>query len=304
LLLRVLGALAAQELRPREVIVVDNASTDESGDAAEEAGARVLRMPINVGFARAVNAGIRASTGSQVAILNNDIDLAADWLRRLAAALAGQDVWFATGKILSAAEPGKIDGAYDLIARSGRAWRAGHGRKDGLLWSQPRTIQMTSMTAALFRREVFDRVGFLDEDYGSYYEDVDFGLRCALAGLKGRYVPDAQCWHEGSATLGAWSGPMVERLTRNQRFLRRKHFPGGLSRAVLVGDVLWALLCWRRGSVGAWWRGFAEGGSAEISIPGPKAGLAKVLEASERELLSLQRQSGGDTYWRWYERLT
>lgn len=304
LLLRVLGALAAQTLRPFEVIVVDNASTDESAEAAADAGARVLRLAENQGFAKAVNAGLREAQGDLVAILNNDVDLAESWLRLLSGAVAQEDVWFATGKILSAGQPDRIDGAFDLIARSGLAWRAGHGRKDGALWNQPRPILMASMTAALFRRDLFAKVGFLDEDYGSYYEDVDFGLRCALAGLRGRYVPEAHAWHEGSATLGgAWSPAMVEMLTRNQTLLRRKHFPAKMSRAVLVGDALWALLCQRHGCWSAWRAGRRAGREATITIPGPAPGLAEILADSERELLLLQRQSGGDTYWHWYEKL-
>ena len=302
LLVRVLGALAAQSRRPLEVIVVDNASTDESAEAAEDAGARVLRMPSNLGFAKAVNAGIAEAKGTLVAILNNDVDLAADWLRLLTEAI-GPDIWFATGKILCAQQPERVDGAFDLVARSGFAWRAGNGRKDGALWNQPRTIQMASMTAALFRRELFEAVGPLDEDYGNYYEDVDFGLRCALAELHGRYVPEAMAWHEGSATLGEWTPSMVELLSRNQRVLVRKHFPPGMSRPVWVGEWLWGALAWRRGCFQAWRRGRAAGNEAAIAVPGPQRGLADVLAASERELLLLQRQSGGDTYWRLYERL-
>ena len=59
------------------------------------------------------------------------------------------------------------------------------------------------MTAALFHRSLFDRVGFLDERFESYLEDVDFGIRCSLQGLSGIYVPEAVCWHGGSATRGA-----------------------------------------------------------------------------------------------------
>ena len=303
LLVRVLGALASQSVRPLEVIVVDNGSTDDSAGAAEDAGARVIQMGSNVGFAKAVNAGIREARGELVAIVNNDVDLHTDWLRHLCAALADEQTWFATGKILSAREPEKIDGAFDLIARSGMAWRAGYGRKDGPLWDQPRKMQFASMTAALFRRELFTKVGLLDEDYGSYYEDVDFGLRCALAECHGQYVPAAHAWHEGSATFGAWRAETVEALARNQRVLARKHFPAGLSWTVFAGQALWGFVAWRNGCWPAWWRGRREGRRAEVTILGPQPGLAEILAASETELLRLQRQSGIDTYWRWYQRL-
>jgi GT2 family glycosyltransferase len=305
LLIRVLASLAQQTRRPDQVIVVDNASEDESADAAADAGARVIRLPHNAGFAPAVNRGIAAANTTHIAIVNNDVDLAPDWLALLLAALAEHPgTSFATGKIFSAHEPDRLDGAFDLIARSGFAWRAGHGRQDGPLWNQPREIRVASMTAALFRRDLFTEIGALDEDYGSYYEDVDFGLRCALAGKNGRYVPLAHAWHEGGATLGAGSRAMVEHLTRNQRLLVRKHFPQKMSWPVFAGQALWGALAWRRGHFGAWREGRRQANSAAISIPGPAASLAEVLAQSERELLALQQHSGADTYWNLYAKLT
>jgi len=302
-MVRALGAIASQTVRPQEVIVVDNGSADDSAGAAEDAGARVIVFAENRGFAAAVNAGVREARGAYVAILNNDVDLHPEWLARLLRALDDPEAWFATGKVLNAHQTHLIDGAFDLVARSGLAWRAGHGRRDGTLWDEPREVAMASMTAALFRRGLFERVGFLDEEYGSYYEDVDFGLRCALAGCRGRYVPEAQAWHEGSATLGVWSPEMVRALARNQVVLTRKHFPPALSRPVRVGQWLWGLMAWRRGCWAAWREGRAEGRHAELTIAGPQPGLAALLAESERELLRLQRQSHVDGYWKWYARL-
>ena len=52
----------------------------------------------------------------------------------------------------------------------------------------------------------------LDERFESYLEDVDFGLRCAEAGLSGLYVPDAVAYHQGSATLGRWHPETVRKI--------------------------------------------------------------------------------------------
>ncbi len=63
-------------------------------------------------------------------------------------------------------------------------------------------IRMAPMTAALFHRTLFETVGLLDESFESYLEDVDFGLRCAVAGRSGIFVPQAVAYHRGSATGG------------------------------------------------------------------------------------------------------
>ena len=99
---RVLRDLGAQVVRPRRVIVVDNGSTDESPNAAEEAGAEVIRFGSNRGFAPAVNEGVRRAETPLVAILNNDLELDPNWLRHMEDGLARyKDASFASGKIFS-----------------------------------------------------------------------------------------------------------------------------------------------------------------------------------------------------------
>ncbi len=87
LLERLLGGLRAQSLAIAEVLVVDDGSADDSADLAASLGARVIRMGAQRGFAGAVNRGIRESRTPLVAIVNSDVELAPDWLEKLAAAM-------------------------------------------------------------------------------------------------------------------------------------------------------------------------------------------------------------------------
>src|SRR5258705_8666923 len=128
LLLGLLEKLRRQSFPIAEVVAVDNGSTDGAADAAEQNGARVLRMGANLGFSRAVNVGIEACRTELVALVNSDVEPEPEWLERLAGAMESPEVWFATGKILSAVDRGRIDGTYDLVSRAGCAWRVGEGR--------------------------------------------------------------------------------------------------------------------------------------------------------------------------------
>ena len=187
LLAALLSSLERQTRPFEDVVVADNGSEDGSAEEAARRGARVLRLARNEGFAVAVNRGIAAARTPCVAVLNNDVELAPDWLERLSAALeASPDAWFATGKILNQQDRKRLDGAFDLLCRGACAWRAGHGREDGPAWNRARRVAFASFTAALFRAQLFERVGPLDEGFESYLEDTDFCLRCATAGLAGR----------------------------------------------------------------------------------------------------------------------
>src|SRR5262249_43642039 len=161
-----------------------------------------------------VNRGIEAATGDWIAILNNDVTLHPEWLATLLDR-AG-DAAFATGKILSARDPKIIDGAFDEISRGACAHRCGSGKHDSAFWNIPRTISFAPMTAALFRRTLFDEIGLLDERFVSYLEDIDFGIRSAATGHRGVYVPEAIAHHVGSATHGAWKSDTVRNISRNQ----------------------------------------------------------------------------------------
>lgn len=308
LLGKLLKQLREQTYRIGEIVVVDNGSADGSAELAEESGARVIRLESNRGFSVAVNTGIGSSRSEWIAIVNNDVEPARDWLEKLVEAALGSGAWFATGKLLSARDPSKLDGAFDVLCRSACAWRAGNGRPDGPLWARARGIRFAPFTAALFRSELFRRLGMLNEQFESYLEDVEFGLRCAMAGLGGVYVPEAVALHQGSATLGAWNPETVRRMARNQVLLaarlpwRRWWWP------MLVGQALWGVLAIRHGAGAAWFAGKRDGFRRARSLPGPDPraleSAERVVRESEAEALEVQRQTGFDGYWRWYFALT
>jgi GT2 family glycosyltransferase len=312
LLVQCLELLCRQTYPIDQIVVSDNGSADGSPEAAERAGARVIRLGSNLGFSRAVNSGIRVCRTPWIAIVNNDVEPAPDWLAWLADGLRGKDRWFATGKLLDTKRREAIDGTFDLICRGACAWRAGHGRPDSPLWSQRRTIQLAPFTAALFRTELFDRVGLLDESFESYLEDIDFGLRSAGRGYGGVYVPEAVAYHQGSATLGAWHPETARRMARNQVLLVAKHFPKGwflrFGWPVLVAQGLWGLVAVRHGAGWPYLRGKWEGlrrfGSVRADSWIADGDAGRILEESEQELRSLQRSTGPDLYWRLYFGLT
>jgi N-acetylglucosaminyl-diphospho-decaprenol L-rhamnosyltransferase len=305
LLQSLITSLRAQTRPPDEIIVVDNGSTDDSAALAESMGARVVRLAKNWGFAVAVNRGIELARTDWVAILNNDVTLAPDWIEKLLSGAERANAWFAAGKIVRTSDPSIIDGAFDEISRGACACRCGAGKPDGPIWNQPRRIRFAPMTAALFRHETFDRVGPLDESFGSYLEDVDFGIRCAVAGLDGIYEPAGVAQHRGSSTLGTWNSDTVRLISRNQCILASKHFQGQARWPILAGQLLWGAVALRHGKGVAYFRGKISGlrfpRAVRLEHPGTnRVALRAIFEASERDIFELEQQTGSSWYWRAY----
>jgi GT2 family glycosyltransferase len=316
---KLLASIARQTVAPLEIIVVDNGSTDGAPDSARRAGARVIAMGTNTGFAAAVNRGIQEAKGEGIALINSDVELDSAWLETLWTGACDNAVDFATGRILQAAgdtqaDGDTLDGSYDLICRGGCPWRAGAGKPDSVLSRTARPIQFCSATAAIYHAELFRKVGLFEEKFESYLEDVDFGLRCASAGRKGGYFPDAVCRHLGSATFGRWHPRVVRLIARNQVFLIARHYPRGLIRRwlwpILVAQTLWGGLAFRHGCGIAWLRGKLEavGRFAAIRRTSMLSGVPSLatesaIVESEQQIHHLQSAAGFDAYWKLYFRL-
>jgi GT2 family glycosyltransferase len=307
LLAQLLDSIAAQTTQFARVIVIDNASTDGAADLARGWGCTVLSQPTNIGFARAVNLGWRSAQDSRwIAILNSDVTLDPRWLERLVAGAA--ECSFATGTIFNATDRQVIDGTYDLLSRSGCAWRAGYGERGFQTALRQSPIALAPGTACLFRRDVLERLNGFDEAFESYLEDVDLGLKCIREGYEGVYVPDAIAWHHGGATLGRWNPRVVRLMSRNQLLLIRRHYDRELFRAcfwpIVAGQMLWGLVALRHGAAFSWLAGkFDALKSFRLAgrpSPRPSPKLRAFLAASELEI----RNRARDPYWRWYFRLT
>jgi len=310
LLAQALDNLARQTYPIQRVIVVDNGSTDDSRAIAARAGAQVITLPVNAGFASAVNRGVREAGDTEwIGVLNNDVTLTPDWLERMMAALERGDSWFAAGKILDAQAQDRMDGSFDALCRGGCAWRCGHGRPDSPVWNRPRKIQLAPFTAAVFRTTLFERVGLLDERFESYLEDVDFGLRCAEAGLGGLYVPEAVAYHQASATLGRWHPETVRKIACNQLLIVAKHYPPNwilrYGWPVFVAQTLWGFVALRHGAPVSYLAGKVQGLRRFREARGKYcARFPAILETSEREIREIQQLTGFDPYWRLYFALT
>lgn len=232
LLRRCLEALAGQTRRADRVIVVDNASTDDSLEQATSCldGVQLIRLNENVGFARANNLAAAAAAGfDALALLNPDAFPDARWLEALVGAAERHPAYgsFASQMRL-AASPEILDGAGDAYHVSGRAWRSGYGSPAATWPPHDTEVFAPCAAAALYRRSAFEDVQGFDERFFCYFEDVDLGFRLRLKGYPCLYVHDAKVDHVSSALTGRRSDFSTYHGERNMVWTFVKDMPGYL----------------------------------------------------------------------------
>jgi len=210
-----------------EVVVVDNGSSDGSVEFIEEnyPDAKLVKLKKNIGFAGACNRGIKESSGDYIFLVNNDVEVEPDYIKELAAFLEeNQGYSMATGKMLKYYKRSYFDAAGDCLSVSGAPTNRGHDSEDQGQFDKPEDVFGVCAGASLYRRSLFDEIGYFDEDFFAYIEDVDLDIRSLLAGHKAKYLSRVRCYHHGGATIGALSPRHVFFTNRNKIFLIIKNF--------------------------------------------------------------------------------
>ena len=199
------AALAHQSFRDFEIILADDASTDNSVafTEAKYPAVRVLLNRRNLGFVRTCNLAVDAAHGRLIVLLNNDTEPDPAWLAELAKVVcAHPDAAIVASKMLLFDERTKLHTTGDQMGSDGvprnrGVWEIDRGQYDGAV-----AIFSGSGGGSAFRREVWQQLGGFDEDFWMYLEDVDFGFRAQLAGYRAVFAPHARVYHHLSATGG------------------------------------------------------------------------------------------------------
>lgn len=258
---RCLPALMRQRRPATEVVVVDNASTDDSVAWVREhhPSVQVQVLERNLGFAAGNNRGAAGATTDALVFLNNDTEPDGEWLERLVeAAEADPARSLVTSCVVYWDRPDVVDSAGDGYLICGGGFKVHHGQP--LATAPPsREVFGACGAAFLIRREWFERLGGFDESFFMVYEDVDLSYRARLLGAKIWYEAQALVRHGGSASMGRVSTLAVECGQRNLEWVWLVNTPSLMlwrsAPAHLAYNVLGALAYARQGRLGAWCRG-------------------------------------------------
>lgn len=232
-----LSSLREQTLA-HDVLVVDNASTDGTAEllAGSFPEVRVLRLPVNTGFAGGVAAALEVIDAPLVALLNNDATADPGWLAALTDHLERHPRAAAVTSrmLLAGSDPVRVNNAGVLLRSDGYGADRGLG-DDPARWDEAGDVFGFSGGAALLRREAVAAVGGFPAPFFLYYEDTDTSWRLRLAGWQVRYEPAAVVHHEHAATSDVRSSSFAFYNERNRLLM-----------LVRCAPARWAVACWMR----------------------------------------------------------
>ena len=223
-----LDALKGQTFQGFSVILVDNGSADGSVDLVRNkySWVKLIDLPENYGFCRAVNEGIRVSETPYVILLNNDTEVFPDFVEQLLKGIKERPTAFScASKMIQAQDRTKVDDAGNFYSAFGWAFARGKG-KDISKYGKPDRIFAACAGAAIYRMEYLNQTGLLDEEHFAYLEDLDLGYRARIAGYENWYLPEAKVYHVGSGTSGSrYNEFKIRYSSRNNVYLIHKNMP-------------------------------------------------------------------------------
>lgn len=202
------------------VVVVDNASQDRSAEIAASLGAKVIRHRQNLGFAAAVNAGIRAHPAEYVLLLNPDVVLSDGSVAHLMRVLDADDALAAVGPAMVDGKGAPNTDGYYLRRPTVRQVAIFYTRLFPFLATERercrtqvecglatehRDVEQIPGACLLTRACVLDDVGLLDDGYLLWFEDVDWSWRARKAGYRLRYAGSITVIHEGGTSFVGWN---------------------------------------------------------------------------------------------------
>ena len=227
-----LDSLCRQTLAGIEILLVDNASSDESlafVRARFGPAVRIVALDDNRGYAGGLNAGFAAARGRYLMPLNSDTEVAPDCCARLlAAADAHPTVGMFAPKILNFDERTRLDNVGHWLYPDGLSRGRGRLEIDRGQYDGEEEIVLPSGCAVLLRRAMLADIGVFDEDLFAYCDDTDLGLRARLAGWRCRAVPGAVVYHKYSAASAAYSPLKAFLVERNRAWVALKCLPAPL----------------------------------------------------------------------------
>lgn len=277
---------------PFNTIIIDNNSEDESVSLIKEKYPEVLLVENdkNEGFAKAVNQGIALTETEYVFLLNNDTEVCEDTIEYLLTLIKRDSNIFAvSSKMMQYNNKNLIDDAGDEYNLLGWSKKRGYNHQ-ATEYDDDSEIFSACAGAALYRTDIFNQIGFFDETFESYVEDMDLSFRARMHGYKIMYSSRAIVYHHGSATTGSrYNSFKVKISARNNIYLIHKNMPFWMKILnfifIFIGCTIKYIFFYKKGLSNYYSEGIKEGLQNRNSLKKTKTSSIKNMIKIEYEML-------------------
>lgn len=214
-----------------EIIIIDNGSSDESINYIKNLKNYPIKIKLieneeNLGFAKAVNQGIINAKSEYLYLLNNDVEITENTISTLLKSIENNNKIFSvSSKMVQYYNRTLIDDAGDEYTILAYTKKTGNNQNISK-YNEFREIFSSCGGAALYRKSIIEEIGYFDEKFFAYMEDVDIGYRSRIYGYKNYYCPDSIVYHIGSGTTGSkYNEFKIKIAARNNIWMIYKNFP-------------------------------------------------------------------------------
>lgn len=264
LLERSLSSILKNPYPNLEVLLIDNASTDNSVSFIKKRFGssprlKIIQNHVNM-YSQGLNLGITNSSGKYIAFFNNDVEVEDNFFHKFVKFLNQHPkIALAQGKLISYFNHSIIDSAGETMDQFGNPITIGQGQNAKEKFNEILEVLSVSGSCSILRKSTVNTIGFFDDDYGIGYEDLDLALRAWLNGYKVVFYPDSIAFHKRGATD---LSPMVRAIVRwhfnkNRMATMIKNYPFSFLVTTLPITImvyliagLWEILIKRKISIG------------------------------------------------------
>jgi GT2 family glycosyltransferase len=236
-----IDSLKRLEYPGKDIIVIDNASSDSSiGILDSMEGVTVVRNPRNLGYAGGNNAGFRLAKGTYIATINNDIIVEPSWLTRLVTIIDGDEtIGIISGRQMNYFDRDIVDSLYSYLHPSMIFFPEAFGRRFDRAGLPPGPLRVLGVSGAstLYRKRMIEDLCGFDETLFAYHEESDLCMRAFLSGWKCVFVPSAVVYHRRSVSFNRIKGVMFFYQTRNRLWFIYKYSPASL----FIKNLFWIM---------------------------------------------------------------
>jgi len=219
-------SVLSQTYRDFEILIYDNSSSDDTVDLIKSVfgdRVRLIEGGYNRGFGFGLNRLADLASGEILASLNPDTVVDVDWIKNAIRHFGRTDVGMVASKVLFKDRPDTVDSTGHLLYSDGLNRGRGHNRRDE--YSVTDEVAFPSGSAGFYRRDIYLKLGGIDESLFLFGDDTDIGLKFRLSGYRCIFEPTSVVYHRYSSSVGEYSDLKAYFVERNRLHILLKYFP-------------------------------------------------------------------------------